>query len=144
MNWSWQVTGQKTVAAAWQTLVKPDRSHRHQSLHGRRPEFSTHSAIVEAVVRGLEEAGVPMSQVVIWDRGDPAAAGFRQVRGGPALRCIEPVYGYDPKAVVESPIAGRLIWGDLAFAPAPARSAGPARARADFRASATGASSSAG
>jgi len=78
-------------------------------------DFSTHVPIVAAVLRGLEEAGVPMSQVVIWDRADPGEAGFHQVPGGPGVRSIEPFTGYDPRSVVTLPSVGRLIWGDAAF-----------------------------
>lgn len=80
-----EVTGQKTVAAAWQTLVKPNDHIGIKVSTAGGAEFSTHRPIVEAVLRGLQAAGVPMSQVVIWDRGDPAAAGFRQVRGRPCV-----------------------------------------------------------
>jgi uncharacterized protein (DUF362 family) len=108
-------TGQKSVTAAWRSMVAPgDHVGIKIAAAGGR-DFSTHVPIVEAVLRGLTAAGVPMSQVVIWDRADPEEAGYRAVPGGPGVRRIEPFTGYDPKAVVTMPSVGRLIWGDAAF-----------------------------
>jgi hypothetical protein len=81
------------------------------------PDFSTHLPIVRAVLRGLAEAGVPMSQVVIWDRADPRQAGYGTAAGGAGVRAIEPFTGYEPKAVVTMPRVGELIWGDVEFRP---------------------------
>ncbi len=110
-------TGRKTVAAAWRTLVSPgDHIGIKVATRGGR-DFSTHAPIVAAVLRGLSAAGVPMSQVVIWDRTDPGDAGYETTQGGAAVRHVEPFTGYEPAAVVTMPVVGRLIWGDLAFRP---------------------------
>ncbi len=111
------VTGQKTVAGAWRSLVGPgDHVGIKIATAGGR-DFSTHAPIVRAVLRGLTEAGVPMSQVVIWDRADPREAGYEAEPGGPGVRGIEPFTGYEPKAVVTIPRVGKLIWGDIGFQP---------------------------
>jgi uncharacterized protein (DUF362 family) len=111
------VTGQKSVAGAWRTLVAPgDHIGIKVAAAGGR-NFSSHQAIVEAVLHGLSQAGVPMSQVVIWDRTDPRLAGYVPLPGGPAVRGIEPFNGYDPKQVLTIPATGLLIWGDLDFHP---------------------------
>ena len=108
-------TGQKTVAAAWRSLVAPgDHVGIKVAARGGR-DFSTHAPIVQAVLRGLTQAGIPMSQVVIWDRTIPEDAGYATSPGGPGLRRIEPFTGYDPKATVTTSAVGRLIWGDVAF-----------------------------
>ncbi len=111
------VTGQKSVAAAWRTLVAPGDHIGIKIAAAGGLDFSTHQPIVRAVLRGLAEAGVPMSQVVIWDRADPAAAGYGNSDDGAAVRKIDPFTGYEPKAVVMIPLVGRLIWGDVGFAP---------------------------
>ena len=109
------VTGQKSVAAAWRSMVAPgDHVGIKIAAAGGR-DFSTHAPIVQAVLRGLAEAGVPMSQIVIWDRTDPAEAGYHFVPGGAGVRCIEPFTGYEPKTVVTMPSIGKLIWGDVDF-----------------------------
>jgi len=111
------VTGQKSVAGAWRSLVGPgDHVGIKIAAAGGR-DFSTHSPIVDAVLRGLTEAGVPMSQVVIWDRSDPEDAGYVFTPGGPGVRHIDPFTGYEPKAIVTMPSIGRLIWGDVSFRP---------------------------
>jgi len=111
------VTGQKSVAAAWRSLVSPADHIGIKIATTGGPDFSTHRAIVQAVLRGLGAAGVPMSQVVIWDRGDPWAAGYQETEGGASVRRIDPFTGYEPKAVVNMPAVGRLIWGDVDFQP---------------------------
>jgi uncharacterized protein (DUF362 family) len=109
------VTGQKSIAAAWRTLVAPtDHVGIKISAAGGR-NLSTHPQIVAAVLRGLAAAGVPMSQVVIWDRTDPASAGYHYGPGGPGVRGIEPFSGYESKSAVTISTIGRLIWGDASF-----------------------------
>jgi uncharacterized protein (DUF362 family) len=111
------VTGQKSVAGAWRSLVAPgDHVGIKISAAGGR-DFSTHLPVVQAVLHGLAAAGVPMSQVVIWDRTDPREAGYGVGPGGPELRGIEPFTGYEPKAAVAVAATGRLIWGDVDFQP---------------------------
>jgi len=116
------VTGQTSVAGAWRTLVVPSDHIGIKISAAGGLDFSTHRAIVAAVLRGLSEAGVPLSQVVIWDRADPAAAGYEDAPYGAAVRRVDPFIGYEPKAVVMIPLVGRLIWGDVGFSP---RSANP-------------------
>ncbi len=111
------VTGQKTVPAAWRTLVSPGDHIGIKIAAAGGPDFSTHRPIVDAVLRGLSEAGVPMSQVVIWDRADPGSAGYTEMPDGAAVRRVDPVIGYEPKAVITMPVIGRLIWGDVGFHP---------------------------
>jgi uncharacterized protein (DUF362 family) len=111
------VTGQKSVAAAWRSLVGPADHVGIKIAAAGGMDFSTHAPIVRAVLRGLAEAGVSMSQVVIWDRADPREAGYEAMPGGAGLRGIEPFTGYEPKAVVTLPRVGRLIWGDVEFRP---------------------------
>jgi len=109
------VTGQKSVAAAWRSMVAPSDHIGIKIAASGGVDFSSHAPIVAAVLRGLAEAGVPMSQVVIWDRAAPEAAGYHLTPGGPGVRHIEAFTGYEPKALVTMPSVGRLIWGDAAF-----------------------------
>jgi len=111
------VTGQRSLAGAWRSMVGPGDHIGIKISAAGGPDFSTHRAIVEAVLRGLSEAGVPMSQVVIWDRADPAAAGYEDELYGASVRRVDPFIGYEPKATVMMPLVGRLIWGDVGFAP---------------------------
>ena len=108
------VTGKSDVPSAWRSLVKPgDKVGIKIAASGGR-FFSTHREVVEAVLAGLAQAGIARRDVVVWDRGDLGAAGFSG-NAGYRLGVVEPRTGYNKKAVVNSPLMGRLIWGDLDF-----------------------------
>jgi len=84
------------------------------------PLLSTHRAIVQAVCDGLEEAGVPPSHIIIWDKdaSDMREAGYVPVAGTDShvgIASIFPGTGYDPDAVYNNGILGTLIWGDSEF-----------------------------
>ncbi len=103
----------KDIAESWRTLVHPeDRVGIKISAAGGK-YFSTHRAVVDAIAAGLTKAGVPAKNILVWDRGDLGAAGFRN--GKYQVRSIEPAYGYDPKQVFTAPLMGKLIWGDAGF-----------------------------
>ncbi len=111
------VTGQRDVAGAWRSLVKPaDRVGIKVATAGGR-YFSSHRGVVGAVVSGLRSAGVPAAQITIWDRSSATlrVAGFVEERGGVRVRGIDPPGGWDPAAKVVAPVLGKLIWGDLLF-----------------------------
>ena len=110
-------TKKPTPAAAWASIVKPtDRvgikvSASGGAAGGTRPE------VVDAIAQGLAAAGVPPSNILVWDRNldDLLAAGFRQKSPLYRLRWIDPATGYDKKNLVTAPVLGRLIWGDHKF-----------------------------
>ncbi len=103
------------ITAAWRSLVKPgDRVGIKISAAGGK-YFSTHPAVVGAIVDGLEAAGIPSKDIIVWDRAGLAAAGYVEHPGGYQVRSIAPVHGYDSQAVITSAVAGKLIWGDIDF-----------------------------
>jgi uncharacterized protein (DUF362 family) len=111
------VTGQRTVTAAWRSLVQPsDRVGVKVSASGRGVS-GTNPEVVEAICAGLIEAGVPAKNLIVWDRNleDLLAAGFRRDSRFYTLEAIDPKTGYDPKVQVSAPVIGRLIWGDAKF-----------------------------
>jgi len=111
------VTGQPDVARAWRSLVTPaDRVGIKVAASGGR-YFGSHRGIVAAIVEGLEQAGVPRSRVIVWDRemDDLRAAGFVRQRGGYEVASVPPITGYDRKASLSAPVLGKLIWGDALF-----------------------------
>jgi uncharacterized protein (DUF362 family) len=109
------VTGAQTVSSAWESLVKPSDIVGIKVCANGAPLFSTHPAVVNAIVAGLTEAGIPPQNIVVWDREQNLLklAGFRSRFGGYRLMWSEG--NYDPKAVITSPISGKLIYGDLLF-----------------------------
>ena len=111
------VTRQPDAVAGWRTLVKPsDRVGIKVATAGGR-YFSSHRGVVAAIIDGLLGAGVPRTQIVIWDRqsADLRAAGFTAERMGVQVRGIDPPQGFDRDAKFTAPVLGKLIWGDLLF-----------------------------
>lgn len=111
-------TGTGDVASAWKKLVAPaDRVGIKVSAVGGT-QFSTHVGIVEAILDGLEKAGLDRRKVIVWDRSseDLKAAGFDARKLRCQVRGIDPPAGWDRAAAFQAPALGRLIWGDLLFA----------------------------
>jgi uncharacterized protein (DUF362 family) len=111
------VTGRATVAEAWGSLVRPtDRVGLKISASGRQ-YFATHRAVVDAVVAGLQQAGISPDRIILWDRDadDLRLAGYRETEGGYRVRSSYPGRKYSAKNIYVSSVLGQLIWGDLEF-----------------------------
>ena len=109
------VTGQPNAESAWKSLFKPgDRVGIKISATGGR-YFAVRKPVVDAVAAGLRQAGVPAANIIVWDRADLQAAGYHTSGMDYQLRRIESIADYDPKAVIVSPLLGKLIWGDVRF-----------------------------
>ena len=107
------VTGAPDADHAWKSLFKPgDRVGIKISATGGR-YFAVRKPVVDAVAAGLRRAGVPSSNIIVWDRADMREAGYRG--GEYQVRRINSVEDYDPAAVIVSPLLGKLIWGDVRF-----------------------------
>jgi hypothetical protein len=108
-------TSEPTVASAWGSLVKPSDVVGIKVCTNGAPLFSSHPAVINAIVAGLGDAGVPPRNIVVWDREEHLlkVAGFRAKNPGYRLMWSEG--NYDPNAVLTSPISGKLIYGDLLF-----------------------------
>ena len=109
-----------TVAEAWRSLVSTQDVVGIKVYSEAGAISGTRPAVVAAVVRGLLDADVPPSHIIIWDKraNDLRAAGFFKLAaqlGVHAAGCVET--GYDPTNfyLPDSPIIGNLVWGDLEF-----------------------------
>lgn len=81
-----RLTDAADAASAWRKLFKPgDRVGIKVNTLG----FSTQPAVVDAIVAGLRQAGVPAEKIIIWDRFDMELdkAGFRLAKGPGAVQC---------------------------------------------------------
>jgi hypothetical protein len=110
-------TGKADSQQAWRSLfgAKDRIGIKVASAGGRY--FSSRVSVVEAILDGLETAGFPRREVIVWDR-DVASlrrAGFDPKMLGCQVRGIEPIRGYDREATIAGPVLGRLIWGDVLF-----------------------------
>lgn len=90
------VTGRKTVADAWGSLVKPTDLVGLQVADEGAPLGAVRLSVIAAVKRGLIASGVPETRIVVH-------------RGAKHLR------DYDPEATFEGGVPGRLIAGDIDF-----------------------------
>lgn len=111
------VTGKATVAEAWKSLITPqDKIGIKVSASGRSVS-GTNPEVVDAIVAGLHEAGVPTANIIVWDRNleDLLAAGFKKDGANYTLRWVDGGVGYDKYAQISAPIIGKLIWGDRKF-----------------------------
>src|SRR5204863_8785484 len=111
------VTGQSDVARAWGSLVSPgERVGITISAVGGELVTTQHD-VVNAIVDGQAAAGHPRSSIIVWDRsiGGIKAAGYNPASDGYQVRAIAPHDGYDPKAMLSAPLAGKLVWGDFEY-----------------------------
>ena len=111
------VTGQSDVGKAWGSLVSPSDRVGIKICAAGGELFTTHHDIVNAIVDGLAAAGHPRSGIIVWDRslGGIKEAGYRPATDGYQVKAIAPHDGYDAKAVVSAPLAGKLVWGDFEY-----------------------------
>src|SRR5438094_1772327 len=111
------VTGQSDVAKAWGSLVSPGERVGIKISAAGGELFTTHHDIVNAIVDGLAAAGHPRSSIIVWDRslGGIKEAGYRPAVDGYQVRAIAPHDGYDAKAMLSAPLAGKLVWGDFEY-----------------------------
>jgi uncharacterized protein (DUF362 family) len=110
-------TAQSDVGKAWASLVSPNDKVGIKICAAGGELFTTHHDIVNAIVDGLAAAGHPRKSIIVWDRslGGIKDAGYRPGVDGYQLKAISPRAGYDPKAVLSAPLAGKLVWGDLDY-----------------------------
>jgi uncharacterized protein (DUF362 family) len=110
-------TGQPDAGKAWASLVGPKDRVGIKICAAGGELFTTHHAIVNAIVDGLVEAGHARGTIIVWDRslGGVGEAGYRPSADGYRLRAITPRDGYDPKTVLSAPLLGKLVWGDLEY-----------------------------
>ncbi|MDR2463419.1 MAG: DUF362 domain-containing protein [Verrucomicrobiales bacterium] len=109
------LANQAAVSDAWRQFVTPrDVVAIHITTTGGQV-LSTHRALLDAVISGLQAAGVAKRNITVWDKfaSDLQAAGYN----ANAFRCqaVIPGAGFTPDQFYFSEIAGQLIWGDHDF-----------------------------
>jgi uncharacterized protein (DUF362 family) len=81
-----KLTDAPDAAGAWRKLFGPkDRVGIKVNCLG----LSTQPAVVDAIVAGLRQVGVPAEQIIIWDRLDTelGKAGFKLNKSGSGVQC---------------------------------------------------------
>ncbi len=111
------VTRTRSAREAWRSLAGPEDVVGIKVAAAPGDVSGTRVAVVVAVARGLQSAGVSAERILVWDRNeaDLLNAGFSKNSADYQLRWTDPTSGYDPKALLTAPVLGRLIWGDSKF-----------------------------
>jgi Domain of unknown function (DUF362) len=115
-----KLTSAPDIATAWKRLgVTPQDvvGIKINTIGG--PALCTHHSLVQAICAGLESAGVPAAQIIIWDKFQdqmgPAGYPLRAATTtDPAIASVVPG-NYDPNVFLRDAVAGNLIWGDSQF-----------------------------
>lgn len=113
-----RLTDQSTTTAAWRALVSTQDTVGIKVLAAPGPLVGTRPAVVEALVQGLLEAGLPPQQVVIWDKrlSDLRLAGYGELARRYGVRLAGSAdTGYDENVSYSAALVGKLFWGDLEF-----------------------------
>jgi hypothetical protein len=112
------LAGTSTTREAWLSLISTQDTVGIKVFTGPGPTIGTRPAVVEAVVTSLLDAGLPPSQIVIWDRNmsDLQGSGMLTLGNRLGVRVAgSAASGYDPDTFYETTLLGRLVWGDLQF-----------------------------
>jgi hypothetical protein len=114
-----KLTGQRDIKSAWLTFVSSNDVVGLKVYSGPGPNSGTRPAVVEAVVRGLLKAGIPATNIIVWDKRlvDLRLAGFSYLEDRYNIRLAGSAdSGYDAQvSYTNNPIPGNLSAGDLEF-----------------------------
>jgi len=108
-----KLTGAATETEAWHTFVSSNDVVGIKISTRTAPLQATRRSVVDALVAGLESAGVAATNIWVFDR-DPRKmqlAGYT----GPQDAAIIGGTGWDAAVFYENRLVGKLIWGDLLF-----------------------------
>ncbi len=107
-----ELTGEKSLAAAWESLVSPDDIVGVKINCIGAPRISSSLASIDETIAGLKGAGVKENNIIVWDRMDRdfRRTGLAINRGTTGVRVqgcsvdwegvVPWVAGYDPKVFV--------------------------------------------
>lgn len=110
--------GKSSVTEAWLSLVSTQDVVGLKVFSAPGRNSGTRPVVVAALIETLLEAGIPASQIVVWDRrsADLKGAGFYELRDRYGVRVVgSQEEGYDPEVFYETPLLGKLVYGDLEF-----------------------------
>ncbi len=111
-------TRKATVAEAWRSVVKTNDVVGLKVFSAPGNTSGTRPAVVAAVVEGLLAAGLPRTNIVIWDKQlvDLRIAGYSALAARYGVRLAAAASaGWDEKTYYENSLLGNLIWGDAEF-----------------------------
>jgi hypothetical protein len=113
-----KLTGKQDLKSAWLTIVSPKDVVGLKVYSGPGGNSGTRPAVAEAVVQGLLQAGLPSSNIVIWDKRlvDLRLAGYTSLADRYHVRLAgSSDAGYDDKVFYFNSVLGSLVAGDHEF-----------------------------
>ena len=111
------LTGQPTESAAWLSLISTNDKVGIK-VYSKAGASGTRKPVVEAIVKGLINAGLPPKQIIIWDHRlhDLRQAFFFDLAERYGVRVSGALEaGYDEKYSYETALIGKLVYGDREF-----------------------------
>jgi hypothetical protein len=114
LKWS----GKTDLKAAWRSVASPKEVVGLKVYSHPGANTGTRPAVAEAVVQGLLEAGLPPTNIIVWDKKleDLRTAGFTDLAERYGIRVAGSAEaGYDEKVFYDNSIPGTLVAGDLEF-----------------------------
>jgi hypothetical protein len=116
-----KLTSAQDIGTAWSRLgITPKDTVGIKITTVGGPGLCTHHSLVHAICDGLAAAGVPRTQIIIWDkyqnRMTPAGYPLRDPTSMHAgIGSVVPSMNYDPNVYYQNYLVGNLIWGDFRF-----------------------------
>jgi hypothetical protein len=112
-----RLTGKTDLKLAWLTLVAPTDVIGLKVYSDPGPNSGTRPAVVEAVVQGLLAAGIPASNIIVWDtRLTRVRLAFSNLADRYNIRLAGSAdAGYDANVFYDNEVPGTLSAGDLEF-----------------------------
>jgi hypothetical protein len=113
-----QWTGKTDLKAAWLSVVSPKDVVGLKIFSHPGANSGTRPAVVEAVVQGLLLAGIPSSNIIVWDKFllDVRLAGYMDLADHYDIRLAGSAdAGYDELVRYTNSLLGTLVAGDLEF-----------------------------
>lgn len=113
-----RLTGTDSVTAAWRSLVSTQDVVGIKVFSSPGRNSGTRAVVVAKAIETLLQAGIPASQIVIWDKrlGELRLAGYYELAEKYGVQIAgSHDEGYDPEVFYETALLGRLVFGDLEF-----------------------------
>jgi hypothetical protein len=112
------LTHKPTGIEAWRSLVSTQDVVGIKVYSVPGPNSGTRPAVAAGVIEGLLAAGLPPTNIIVWDRQavDLRLAGFFDLAEHYGIRVAGSIQaGYDLTNFYDSPLIGDLVWGDVEF-----------------------------
>jgi hypothetical protein len=112
------LTGKATLVAAWRSLVSTQDVVGIKVFSAPGPNSGTRPDVAAAVVEGLLAAGLPPTNIIVWDREtvDLRLAGYFDLAERYGIRVAGSAQaGWDSKSYYETEVIGNLVYGDYEF-----------------------------